>query len=732
MPNLFFRAVKPLILLVMTACLSSCATKNTNLEKQDQEKQKEMDGFVERSEIFNEGINKEKKPLTPRRELISFDYGPESLNNNGFLEYLVLSNAHLSSEVVVQLNEQEANFKLKAKQQESLEDLFTEIKGIKKKISFYKALNENKSVLYSATPIPQALKGLVEQMGYKINIARGLRKKAMGNYSGTYYDIMNDIAKLAELKISIAADYMTINFTATLPDDAMAIDEKFLNDVELIESDADKLIDMILVAARQDSVSDAKSKLSNQGFQSQYVKNIVSQLLSKNIQLDQAYASSKQSSEYRQTLIKRHSSITDKKTSTVANYDDEIKNGSEKVIEKFSVYNDTPAAMLAKLKKYSFFSVNCPVTTSADTTATTATATTATATTATTNSAASAALTDDADTTTPATSNTATTAANTTTTSAPVTDIESGCVSFTDDDNGVVAAGSINDVKLVEKFLVAQDTPVKQALIEAYILSVTSDWKLQLETALNDPGITPATISGGTYDGFYNFAAGLIDFSQAISGAGITASTGSNHIRLLVNFIETNQIGKKISNPVILVKNGEEAIIDQTTTLRNTESTTVTNASTSTTTSGTINEYEAPIKLTITPEINAHNDEIDLTFAYEETAYASASATAASTTNEITTKLKLQPGQVIMLAGLYQQSSTRDRDGLPGTSEWGLDDIFYPLTALFGGGQRNNTETGSELLVFINPSVITPANAGYTLQRAQSVNRTLDEVTTED
>ena len=704
-------AVRLLFIVVLSSLALGCAIKNTNIEKQELERQKATDSYLERAEAFNEGIKKDEKPLAPRRELVSFDYGPESFNNNSFLEYLVASNAQLSSDIVLQLNQQEAKFKSEAEQHESLQELFTEITGLKKKISFYKALSQKKSMLYASTPVPLALQRLVEQLGYNINVNKKNRNKVAGNFEGTYFDLMKEIAKSGELTMSVTPDYMTLNFTATLPDDAASIDEKFLNAVDVIEIDADNLVDMILDASQQDSGEQAKSPLSNQSFQSKYVKNIVSQLLAKNVALGQAYSLSKLSSDYRQALIARHNQLAKNKTFTVANFDAEIENGKEKVIEKFSVYFDTPLAMKEKLAKYSFFTVNCPTTlaTTTDTTVATTAATT-TDTTAATTAVSTAAT---------------TAAAAITPTIVPETDTDSGCVSFTDDDDGVVAAGSITDVRLVEKFLVAQDTPVKQALIEAYILSVSSDWKLQLETALNDPGITPATIAGGTYDGMYSFATGLIDMAQAVSGGGLTASVGSKHIRALVNFIETNQIGKKISNPVILVKNGEQGIISQTITYKNTEATTVTNASTTTTTSGDINDYTAPITLTVTPEINAHNDEIDLTFNYTETVFDSASATAGETSNDITTKLKLQPGQVVMMAGLYQQTSERDRDGIPGTS-W-LGDVFYPLTLLLGGGQKNDTETGSELLVFINPTVITPQNAGYTLQRIQGIDRTAGE-----
>ena len=41
---------------------------------------------------------KQKKPLKQRRELMQFSYGPNSFENNNFLEYLVESNANLPND----------------------------------------------------------------------------------------------------------------------------------------------------------------------------------------------------------------------------------------------------------------------------------------------------------------------------------------------------------------------------------------------------------------------------------------------------------------------------------------------------------------------------------------------------------------------------------------------------------------------------------------------------------
>jgi type II secretory pathway component GspD/PulD (secretin) len=194
---------------------------------------------------------------------------------------------------------------------------------------------------------------------------------------------------------------------------------------------------------------------------------------------------------------------------------------------------------------------------------------------------------------------------------------------------------------------------------------------------------------------------------------------GRRNISMLVNLIESNELGRKISNPVILVKDGEQGIVDKTRTFRTQRSTTVVNASNSTTSNNEIDSYDAPLKLTITPNINKHNDVIDLDFNFVEENYDSATPTSASTSNKISTKLKIEPGEVVMMAGLFQQTQSVKSSGLPFISKLGLSKILSPLLGIFGGGEIDNSDKGTELLVFINPTVITKENIGKTVTRAR-------------
>jgi type II secretory pathway component GspD/PulD (secretin) len=89
-----------------------------------------------------------------------------------------------------------------------------------------------------------------------------------------------------------------------------------------------------------------------------------------------------------------------------------------------------------------------------------------------------------------------------------------------------------------------------------------------------------------------------------------------------------------------------------------------------------------------------------------------------TTENIIKSQLTIQPGQVIVMAGLFKQSNNVTAKGLPGLSRFSMSGILGTITGLLGGSNVK-TSTDSELLVFINPTVITNLNIDKTLKRIE-------------
>lgn len=718
--------MKKSVLIIGFLLIAGCAG---NIDRQKEEAQKTMNQFIERAEKFNQEFETEKKPLKQRRELMQFSYGPNSFENNNFLEYLVQSNAKMPNDLIGKLRESENQYQ-NTDFNENTIDLIGEIQNFKKITQVYKKLAKQKTVNVTETQISSIVKQLLKNTDLKLKVDE---IDIQGRYKGTSFEIIRNIAEDNNLVMYFSMDYKTLHLKKAYPES-----KKFnpvINSIALNPFEVEKDLDLIEEVAQQLEGSDATIEevlKVDQFIKTNYGRKIVNRLILVEKTRENILKQRELGSYYRTTLINRAEETENVKTPTVTIFEEDIKNGNELVIEKFSVYNDTPGSMFKKLQAFSVFN-GCKVTeTLANDDGKLETETIVDGGGAAMNDNVPNTVTGDSvviDDLVAGNANSDFVAIDQSAAELiqEANDLEAdsalGCVDFIADDFGIVASGSILDIQLVEKFLVDQDQPVKQAMIETFILEVNSDWKNELESRFTSNTMsTNATPAGDGGSGLYSFTAGLLDFASATAEGGITASTrlGSrNQITALVNMIETNSLGKKISNPVILVRDGEEGVVDKTRTFRVQRSTTTTNSATTNTSNNQIDEYDAPLKLTVTPNINKHNDVIDLDFNFVEETYDSASPTAASTSNNITTKLKIEPGEVVMMAGLFQQTQNNSTQGLPFVSKLGFNRILAPLVALLGGGEVRSTDTGTELLVFINPTVITKENINRTVTRTR-------------
>ena len=714
--------MKKTVLLAALLSIAGCAS---NIDRQKEEAQKSMDQFIDRAEKFNQEFETEKKPLKNRRELMQFSYGPNSFDNNNFLEYLVQSNASLPNNLIGDLREKENKYQ-NTDANDDTSNLVDEIQNFKKITQVYKELAKQKTVNVTETQLSSIVKQLLKNTELKLKVDE---IDIEGRYKGTSFEIIRNIVEDNNLVMYFSLDYKTLHLKTAFP-----VSEKYnrvINSIALnpfaVEKDLVLIEEVVSQLEGSDATIEEVLKV-DQFVKTNYGRKIVNRLVEVEKTRENVMKQRELGSYYRTSLIRRAEESDYDKNPTVTIFDEDIKNGNENVIEKFSVYNDTPENMLTKLQGFSVLN-DCTVTeTTANDEGELETETII---------EGEADMGDNVPTTVVGDSvviddlvagnvNDDFAGINQ---SAQELEIEAnnleadsslGCVDLVNDDFGIVASGSVLDIQLVEKFLVDQDQPVKQAMIETFILEVNSDWKNEIESRFRTNSQDLGESGGGK--GLYTFTSGLLNFAAAGTEGGITAATQfgtRNQITALVNMIETNSLGKKISNPVILVRDGEQGVVDKTRTFRAQRSTTTTNSATTNTSNNQIDEYEAPLKLTVTPNINKHNDVIDLDFEFVEETYDSPSPTAASTSNNITTKLKIEPGEVVMMAGLFQQTQNRTIQGLPGISKLGFTSWLAPLVHILGGGETRNTDTGTELLVFINPTVITKENINRTVTRTR-------------
>ena len=695
----------------MVACTPIMTSKKEALEKIQADSKDSM-------ETFNSNL----PPIAPKVDIIQINYGADSLKNIDFLSFLARAKVKLSSVIIENLKIQENQYLNALKKEKSPQVFLSEAIAAAKitanqNIQLAKKLNTTMTLNLSGINLSQVLEQLAirGKIEIKSNVT-GPSPLMQGVYKGTVGSVLKTIAEENKLLV-----YKSVNLEDTLEISSIANKTLTLMNFDNMDSTLDVQKDLTILSQKylelfptdggQSNVSDQQldvsAELKTESVTS-FLEGLINQMQISAIEKER----NKAISDVRKLLIQESTpSKDDTENFKIANavYKPTIKEGEELIIEKFSVYNQSPEDLKKIITGYSIFSKgNCAVIEAKPT----ATAPTLAATTS-----AATATTPAATATTPAA--TATTPAATATTPAAALVTESAtCAKLTldTDATGIIASGSINDIKLVEKLIDEQDSPVKQALLEVYILEVNSGWASSLE------GIGSRTTSGtvGTGGTAGSAATTILRNSQTATVSGglsiATALGAKNDIVALINLLETNSLGKTISKPSIIVKDGGTGVVNKQRTVQTTDSTTTVSQGVSTIAT-TIRAISSPLVVNLTPKINKHNDNIDLAFDFNQTTRDSDLATAPTSTNSIKTSLLIEPGKVVVLAGLKIETETAASNGLPFLAQAGLAPIFGPLIALLGG-KTAFTKTSTELLVIINPTVITTRNIAKTFDKA--------------
>jgi len=638
--------------------------------------------------------------VAPKVDIIQINYGPDSLKNIDFLNFIANSKAKLSSVIIENLKTQENKY-LNALKKEKNDQAFiaekieTAAAETKADIKLSKKLNTTMTLNLSGVSLAQVITQVSKKTNIDIN-EDDVTLILKGHYSGAVSSILKTIAKEHNLFIykNSTSEGLVIKSkedkTLTLLDfDSFDTILEAQKDFEIINK---KYLEIFPAAVDQSSGTENKTDLAEElktAKAKTFLETLISDLQTRAIERDK----NKEMSDARKLIIQQSkisADDADKLKTVNAIYKSTIKEGEEVIIEKFSVYNQAPTDLVTTMSAYSVFKTGNCSTVTPTTTAITPTTTAITPTTT--------AITP----TTTAITPTTTAAATTTTT----------CLKLTldKDATGVIASGSINDIKLVQKFIDDQDSPVKQVLIEVWILEMTEGWASSLESKyrkITQTAGTPASTS---------ILSGAIG---AVASGGVSITTGlgaKNDIAAAINMLETNSLGRTLSSPSILVKDGATGVVDKTRTVKErVDTVTITNGVSSTAT--TFNSLDSPLTLTVKPTINKHNDNIDLDFSFKEGKRDQDISSSPETKNTITTKLLIEPGKVIVMAGLKVGTNSIKSDGLPFISKLGLEPMFAPLIGLMGGNQMQS-KSSTELLVILSPTVITSKNIDKTMDKA--------------
>ena len=688
----------------MVACTPIMTSKKDALEKIQADSK-------DSTEIFNSNL----APTAPKVDIIQINYGADSLKNIDFLSFLAGAKVKLSSVIIENLKTQENQYLNALKKEKSPQVFLTEaIAAAKiaadKDIQLAKKLNTTMTLNLSGINLSQVLEQIAKRGKIEIKSNfNGPSPQLQGVYKGTVGSVLKTIAEENKLLV-----YKSANLEDTLEIYSIANNTLMLMNFDSVNSALDVKNDLIILNQKyleifpndgaQSNISDQQldvsAELKTQSV-TLFLEGLINQIQISMIEKER----NKAISDVRKVLIQESTtSKDDTENFKIANavYKPTIKEGEELIIEKFSVYNQSPEDLKKIITGYSIFSKgNCAVI-EAKPAVTLTTLATAPATPAATTPAAA---TPAAATPTPATP-------------APAVTESATCVKLTldTDATGIIASGSINDIKLVEKLIDEQDSAVKQALLEVYILEVNSGWASSLE-GIGRRTTNGAAGTGGTAGSPATTILRGVQSASITGGLSIATALGAkNDIVALINMLETNSLGKTISKPSIIVKDGGTGVVNKQRTVQTTDSTTTVSNGISTIAT-TIRPISSPLVVNLTPKINKHNDNIDLAFDFNQTTRDSDLATAPTSTNSIKTSLLIEPGKVVVLAGLKIETESASSDALPFLAKAGLQPIFGPLIALLGGKQAF-TKTSTELLVIINPTVITTRNIARTFDKA--------------
>lgn len=285
-------------------------------------------------------------------------------------------------------------------------------------------------------------------------------------------------------------------------------------------------------------------------------------------------------------------------------------------------------------------------------------------------------------------------------------------VSVDEINNAVVVYGSPHDYAIVEDALRKLDVPPVQVMIEAAIT----------EVGLND---------ALRYGVQWNFQTG--DSNFALSEGGSRAITrkfpgfsyffsNSNDIRATLNALEERTTVKVVSAPKLMVLNNQTASLqvgDQVPVL--TQQITPINqggGSSGLNTANSVEYRDTGVILKITPRVNASGSVLlDVAQEVSDIGKAGVGGSPTISTRRVATTVSVQDGQVIALGGLFRDSKSFGKNGIPILSR-------IPILGGLLFGNTDNSDKRTELIILIKPHVLrTPDDiAGITEELRRKIN----------
>ena len=291
----------------------------------------------------------------------------------------------------------------------------------------------------------------------------------------------------------------------------------------------------------------------------------------------------------------------------------------------------------------------------------------------------------------------------------------------------VIVRGMPGELRDVEAYLTsAQENLQRQVILEAKIIEVKLndsyqsgiDWAGLMSRSGDSivGGITGLQNGNAT---LYN-SDGAFDASQALTSVDKSSfsnmfaiGAGSDDFAALLRLLSTQGEVQVLSSPRVSTVNNQKAVIkvgsDEFFVTEVSSTTTAGSTTTSTTPNVTLTPFFSGIALDVTPQISKEDQVIlHIHPSVSEVSDQTKNITiggqtqqlplALSTVRESDSVVKAMSGQVVVIGGLMQNSTSNDDAGVPGISDVPFLGNFF--------GQKRKVNVRSELVILLKPVVV--------------------------
>lgn len=184
-----------------------------------------------------------------------------------------------------------------------------------------------------------------------------------------------------------------------------------------------------------------------------------------------------------------------------------------------------------------------------------------------------------------------------------------------DHSSGVTVIGTRPENDLVVRLIEQYDVPELQVLIEIFLTTVSRDFSRQIDSILST---SPSAGGSGTKEAILSQVARAA--SSTVGTFNLDLSSPNDELGMLLNFLESNSLGRVVSSPTILAESGQDATVERDQIAR-VPGPTILDADNRSVTGPPV-EYNAPFELEIKEvDINRLNNTVKLDVTLADTRF---------------------------------------------------------------------------------------------------------------